>query len=416
MPATQSRIALSLLSLLLAAVQTGFGPFVSVWLTEQGWNQADIGIALSVGTVAGLLGQLPAGWLIDVTSGKRVAAGVALLILGVSALMLALWPEWLPVLGAQILHGLASSALIPAIAALTLALVGHDAFAEQIGINVRYASIGNAAAAALLGVWATYLPQSGVLLLTAAMVLPALLALLAIPRRALIGQNPASRAGNLPGPQAPREVREPHREPSWHIVFERGFLAFALCALLFQLTNAAMLPLALNIYVAGAASADWIIAACIIVPQVMVAVMSPWVGRAANRWGRRPVLLVGLLALPLRGLIFAFLPDPLLLIPAQLLDGISGAVFGLMLPLIAADVSRRIGCLNLTIGAFGLAGGVGATVSTALAGVIADAGGMQSAFLMLAASGAAAVLLVWALMPETRPSGRIHPDRAMVVA
>ena len=83
MPANQSLFALSLLNLMLAAVQTGFGPFVSVFLTERGWNQADIGIALSVGTVAALLGQLPAGLLIDATSRKRLAAGTALVLSGI---------------------------------------------------------------------------------------------------------------------------------------------------------------------------------------------------------------------------------------------------------------------------------------------------------------------------------------------
>lgn len=120
-------------------------------------------------------------------------------------------------------------------------------------------------------------------------------------------------------------------------------------------------------------------------------------------------MLLGLLALPVRGLLIAFLPDPLLLIPVQLLDGISGAVFGLMLPLIAADVSRRIGCLNLSIGVFSLAGGLGATVSTTLAGAIASSAGMQMAFLMLSAAGGVAVLLVWATMSETRPATLATP-------
>jgi MFS family permease len=411
-PAKQSRIALSLLNLLLAAVQTGFGPFVSVWLTEQHWNQTDIGIALSIGTIAALLGQLPAGLLIDATSRKRLAAGAALLVLGLSALILALWPAWLPVLSAEILHGLASCALIPAIAALTLSLVGHDAFAEQVGINARYASIGNAAAAALLGLWGTYLSQRGVLLLTAAMALPALLALFAIPRMDLA----AGAAEDEHAAHMPAKLRKQREEPNWHVVYERGFVAFALCAVLFQLANAALLPLALNSYVAHETSSAWIISACIIVPQLVVAALSPWIGRVANHWGRRPILLLGFLALPARGLLIAFLPDPLLLIPVQLLDGISGAVFGLMLPLIAADVSRRIGCLNLAIGVFSLAGGLGATVSTTLAGAIADAAGMQMAFLMLAAAGGGAVLLVWGMMPETRPARRTRPARATVAA
>jgi MFS family permease len=405
MQANQSRYALSLLNLMLAAVQTGFGPFVSVYLTERHWNQADIGIALSVGTVAALLGQLPAGLLIDATSRKRLAAGTALVLVGISALSLALFPAWLPVLGAEILHGVASCALVPAVAALTLSLVGHDAFAEQVGINARYASIGNAAAAALLGLWATYLSQRGVLLLTAAMVPPALLALMAIRQKDLNeGAAEDDHAAHLP-----KQVRKQTVEPSWHILFERGFIGFAVCCVLFQLANAALLPLALNTYVAHNSTDAWVISACIIVPQFVVAALSPWIGRISNLHGRRPILVLGFLALPVRGLLIAFLPDTLLLIPVQLLDGISGAVFGLMVPLIAADVSRRLGCLNLTIGVFSLAGGLGATISTTVAGAIADAAGMHLAFLSLAACGAAAALTAWLLMPETRPVLRIRP-------
>ena len=412
MLAKQSRVALSLLNLLLAAVQTGFGPFVSVWLTEKGWSQGDIGIALSVGTIAGLVGQLPAGALIDATHRKRFAAAIALMALSVSALMLALFPAWLPVLGAQALHGLASCVLIPVVSALTLALVGHDGFAEQVGINARYASIGNAAAAALLGLWATWLSQRGVLLLTAAMAIPALFSLLGI------------REGDLSTPPEDddhaahlvRQVRRQTAPPAWNIVFERGFLAFAACAVLFQLANAAMLPLALNRHVAHSKDTEWIISACIIVPQIVVAAVSPLIGRLANRWGRRPVLFAGLLALPLRGVLLAMITDPTMLIPIELLDGMSGAVFGLMLPLIAADVSRRIGCLNLTIAGFNLAVGIGATVSTTLAGLIADRTGIDVALLGLAAAGAGAALLVWMVMPETRPVRHIRPARAVVAA
>lgn len=234
----QSQVALSLLNLLLAAVQTGFGPFVSVWLTERHWNQADIGLALSVGTIAGLVGQLPAAMLIDATSRKRLAAALALAGLGISALMLALWVSWLPVLSAEILHGLASCVLIPVVSALTLSLVGHEAFAEQTGINARYASIGNAVAAALLGLWGTYLSQRGVLLLTAAMAVPALLSLLAIPHADLAAGAPDDEHAAHIAP----ELRQQRGEPVWRIVQERDFIAFALCAVLFQLANAALLP------------------------------------------------------------------------------------------------------------------------------------------------------------------------------
>jgi MFS family permease len=172
---------------------------------------------------------------------------------------------------------------------------------------------------------------------------------------------------------------------------------------LFHLSNAAMLNLAAGEVTAGMGdNVQLVIAACIIVPQAIVALMSPWVGRTAQHWGRRPVLILGFCALPLRALLFAGVHNPYFLVPVQMLDGLSAAVFGVMLPLIAADVAGGKGRYNLCIGLFGLSAGIGATLSTALAGFIADHFGNTVSFMSLAAAGAAAVLLVWFAMPETR--------------
>jgi MFS family permease len=396
----QSLIALSALSFLLAAVQTGFGPFVSVWLTESGLSQRDIGLALSVGTISGMIGQLPAGMLIDTLPNRRLLIGLALAVLAASAVMIGQFPTLVPTMAAQVLHGLASCVLVPAIAALTLALVGHDTFGERVGINARYSSVGNAMFAAVLGVWATWLPERGVLLLTAAMVLPALGALLLI--------RPTHLANPIEEQEITTVVPPAQLASRWRdLLGEPGFVPFLVCAAVFHLANAAMLPLALNTYVAGEAGADWIVAASIIMPQLVVALLSPWVGRIAQSWGRRPVLLIGFLALPIRGLICAVLPNPILLVPLQLLDGISAAVFGIMVPLIAADTSRRLGCLNLAISAINLSVALGATFSTTLAGIIADSAGSRPAFLALSAAGMLAAFLVLRVMPETRPASPI---------
>jgi MFS family permease len=141
-----------------------------------------------------------------------------------------------------------------------------------------------------------------------------------------------------------------------------------------------------------------------VVPQVLVAALSPWVGRAAERFGRRPVLLLGFAALPVRGLLLATTPAPALLVPIQALDGVSAAVFGVMLPLVAADITRRSGHFNLAMSAVGLAAGLGATISTLAAGTAADAFGSRAAFLGLSLCGALAVAVVWFAMPETRPA------------
>ena len=130
------------------------------------------------------------------------------------------------------------------------------------------------------------------------------------------------------------------------------------------------------------------------VPQGVVALCSPWVGRSAAALGRRPVLLLGWAALPLRGLLLAVLPGAWLPIAAQAVSGISAAVFGVMLPLIAADITRGTSHFNLCMGALGLAVSLGAGLSTTLGGWIADAAGVQMAFTVLALIGALATLAV----------------------
>jgi MFS family permease len=391
---TNSRLGLYGLNFFTAAVQTGFGPFIAVWLTQLGWSFTDIGLALSIGTVAGLVCQLPGGMLVDHVHVKQYAAGGALIVMGLSALLLSLHPSWIVVVSEEIGHSLASCVMTPAIAALTLSLCGHDSFSERLGLNALFASLGSAASAAVLGVVVSYSSERSVFLLTATLVVPALVALLLIhPSECL------SAEGEHPALQHPS--RREH--PDWHIFTEPALHVFAVAVLLFQLANAALLPLALERLTLRGGATGYLVSATIVVPQLLVAVLSPWAGRLAHRIGRRPVLLAGFAAVPVRALLFATLPSALPLTVFQALDGFGGTVLGLMIPLIAADLTQRTGYLNLAIGAMGLASGLGATFSTTMAGWIADTIGPRVAFLSLALVGAAAAALLWAAMPETRP-------------
>jgi MFS family permease len=279
--------------------------------------------------------------------------------------------------------------LTPAIAAISIALVGRHALGDRLGRNARFASIGSAAAAALMGAFGEYSSARAVFWLTAALTVPALLALTMIERPGQI----------LPGAPPSPEKRGSLSE----LLRDKRVLVFAACIALFHLSNAAMLNLAAGeVTTHMSDNVQLVIAACIIVPQIVVAALSPWVGRSSERWGRRPLLLFGFAALPVRALLLAGISSPYLLVPVQAFDGISAAVFGVMLPLIAADVAGNKGHFNLCIGLFGLTAGIGATVSTLLAGFIADRFGNTASFLCLAAAGALAVLLVWAALPETR--------------
>lgn len=390
----RSRIGLNSLNFLTAAIQAGFGPFIAVWLTQNGWSLADIGVALGVGTFAQLLAQVPGGWLVDHIHRKRQATAGALIGLAISALMLAMTPARPAIWGAEVAHALASAVMTPALAALTLTLCGHDSFGSRLGLNARYASLGAAGSAALLGFAASIASDRSVFLVTAALVIPALGAVLLIrpPDTGVADQDHMAL------------VHPDEREhPSWSIFREPALHIFAVAAVLFQLANAGLLPTALNMLARQGEAPGYIISACIILPQIVVALLSPWAGSMAERIGRRPVLVMGFAAVPLRALLFSIVPSAVPLVVVQALDGVSAAVFGMMLPLIAADVTRSTGFLNLAIGSLGLAAGLGATFSPSLAGLVADRFGDPAAFVCLGTAGAAATLLLAFAMPETRP-------------
>jgi MFS family permease len=397
-PMTRSLRGLDWLNFFVANFQTGFGPFISVYLTGVGWTQGAIGAALSAGTVAGMVSQVPGGMLVDAVRSKRAAAAAAIVAVIASALSIALWPAFLPIALAEILHAFASSVLGPAIAALSLVLVGRAAFGERLGRNARYLAIGNAFAAGLMGTFGYYVGDRAIFLLTASLGIPALATL-----------------GMIREPDLARPKLRPTTAPTaksqgagvlWRFLSDRRLLVYSACVSLFQVANAAMLPIAAGMVTKRAGSeASLVIAACIVAPQIVTAIISPWAGRAAEGWGRRPILLLGFAALPIRGMLFASIADPYPMILIQLLDGLSAAALGVLTPLIVADITRDTGGYTTALGVVGLAIGGGATLSTTAAGLIADYLGSNAAFLGLAAVGLCATLLVATLMPETRPPG-----------
>jgi len=394
---------LNWLNLSVAAAQTGFGPFFGVYLTRHGWSQTDIGLSLSVGVIATMASQIPAGALVDAVPNKTGMAAMGLLGIGASALLLAIWPAWVLVLGAQILHAFASSVLGPAIATISLALIGHEALGERLGHNSRYASIGNAAAAAVLGAVGYYAPERTIFILAAALTLPGLISLLLMPAHDLA----EARASDGHAALLPPELRKGRGEGIWSTLLGRSLLIFCVCSAAFYFASAAMLPVAANRMTQRAGSvANLFVSAAIILPQIIVALLSPWVGRATDRSGRRPFLLLGFAVVPLRGIVLAVTSHPLIVILAQGFDGIAGAVYGVMVPLIAADLSRRSGRLNLSMGAIGLAIGLGASSSTTAAGLVADRFGARIAFIGLTLAGVVACAMLVLLMPETAPASR----------
>jgi MFS family permease len=374
----------------LADIQTGFGPFVAIYLTAHEWAQLDIGLVLTAGGLVALAGQMPAGALVDAVRSARLVGGLAVSAICLSALALAIWPSFPVVMGSRVLHAAACCVLGPVIAAISLGLVGHAALGARLGRNARFASIGNGVAAAAMGLCGYLASSQTVFFLTAVLAAPALLALSRIRMNAVVPCKDAAMGAATTGP--------------FGMLRNRRLLVLAACILIFQLANAAMLPLMGSILTMRVSEwASTLIAACIVVPQLIVAGLAPWIGHLADKWGRRPLLYLCFGALATRGVLFALVSTPYLIVVVQALDGVSAVVLGVTLPLMVADITRGTGRFNLGLGIVGSAVGIGAALSTTLAGYTIDHFGSSIAFYGLAFIAVCGLALVWLLLPETRP-------------
>ena len=379
----------------VADIQTGWGPFVATYLTSVAWTQFEIGLILTIGTIAGLALQIPAGALVDRVAAKRPLAALAVASISASALLLALWPIFSVVVAAKVLHAIASSLLGPTLVAMSLGLVGHALFSIRLGRNIRFLSLGNAIAAGVAGGIAYYYSNQAIFFLTAALGIPTLIALAQISSSEI-------------DPELARGGISKSGVSTWFdaisgLVHHRVLIGFAATIVLFQLANAAMLPILAGILARrGPETAALVLSICILVPQFVVVAIAPWIGVRAQSWGRRPLLLLTFVALSARGAIFAVTSDPYLLVAAQLFDGISAASLGVLVPLIIADVTRGSGHFNFAQGLIGAAVGIGASFSTTLAGFIADTSGAPITFLLLSCVGVMGLVFVFAVVPETR--------------
>jgi MFS family permease len=381
----------------VADIQTGWGPFVAAYLTTVGWLQFDIGLILTIGTMAGFILQVPMGAVVDAVPGKRLLAAIAVACISASALLLAAWPMFGPVVVAKLLHAVASCLLGPTMAAISLGLVDHALLSVRLGRNARFLSLGNAIAAAVMGIIGYYFTNGAIFTFTAALGIPTLLALAFI--------RPADIDPDLARGGRPRDQAHPSSDALRSLARNRPLMIFASAVFLFQLANAAALPTMAGLLAARLhETATLILSVCIFAPQFVVVAIAPAVGRRAESCGRRPLLVLCLLALAVRCASFAATREPALVVAVQL-DGISAATLAVLVPLVLADVMRGTGHYNLAQGVVGVAVGIGASLSTAVAGYISDHVGSSATFLFMAGVASISLLLVIALMPETKSSG-----------
>jgi MFS family permease len=338
---------------------------------------------------------VPGGELLDTVRPKRLLVGTGVVIVAFSTLIFGIWPSFPLVALAEALQGITGGVLGPGIVAITLGLVGHPALAERLGQNQRFAAAGGIVVTLTMALVA-YSESPWAMIVPAVLAVPVLVALSLI----RFDEIDFGRASGAEPAHADRLQRAKRRE----VLLENPrLLTFAACVVLFQLANASMLPLVNGMLAhEGKRQAAPVIAALVIVPQLIVALLAPWIGERAEKNGRKPLLLVGFAALPIRAVLFALTSDPFALVTIQVLDGITGAVLGVTTALVIADVTKGTGRFNLAQGMFGTIMGVGASLSPTLTGLIVDYFGYVAGLVSLAGEGVVALLVLGFFLPETK--------------
>jgi MFS family permease len=390
--------ALDAANFFLADVRDGLGPYLAVYLlTEQKWDEGRIGIVMSVATIAGLLAQTPAGALIDATTAKRMIMVGAAMVVTAASLLLPVFPDFWPVAVSQGIAHAAGVIFPPAIAGISLGVVGHRAFTRRVGRNETFNHAGNFVSAVIAGGAAFLFGPVVVFFLLAVQSVASIASIWAIPEKAI----DHDLARGLHDAETGDTERE---QPSGFSVLLtcRPLLVFALCVLLFHLSNAAMLPLVgQKLALQNRNMGTSLMSACIAAAQLVMVPMAILVGARADAWGHKRFFLVALAILPIRGALYTLSDNPAWLVGVQLLDGIGAGIFGAIYPVIVADLMRNTGRFNAAQGVIITALGVGAALSTALAGFVVVKAGYSAAFLTLGAIAAIGFIVFLLAFPGT---------------
>jgi predicted MFS family arabinose efflux permease len=400
-PSSETLRGLDWLNFFLADVQTGVGPFLAVYLAGYRWNEESVGLALTVGGIAGILMRTPAGALVDRIRSKRALIATGIVALAVGALLIALVPTFWSVMSAQVLIGGTSSIFGPAICAVSLGIVGHHWFDRRQGRNQTFNSAGNVVAAVSMGVLGYFISNRSIFFFVSLCALPTILMLLIIRPDEI---DYARARGAKEGDEDGRPVE------ASTLLKDRPLIIFLVCAVLFHFANAAMLPLLGEMLAKGKGRSSMLfMSACVVTTQLVITFLASWTGRKAGAWGRKPVLLVAFGVLPVRAVLYTLTHHTIALVAIQILDGVGAGIFGVVSVLVIADLTQGSGRFNLTLGAISTAVGIGASLSQVIAGSIVHHFGYNAGFLFLAAVAAVALGILYFFMPETRDKRFLTP-------
>jgi predicted MFS family arabinose efflux permease len=390
--------ALEALNFFMADVQAGIGPFLGVFLQAKGWGACSIGSVMTIGGLAGMVVTGPAGALIDASRNKRALIVIASIFTLLASALLWVSPSFAMVATSQIATAIAGAALGPALAGITLGMVRQAGFDRQFGRNQVANHAGNVIGAALSGVLGWKFGFAAVFVLAVVFGVLSIVSVLLIPKQAI--DDRAAR-----GLESDDDGKD-EKTSAFRVLFTcRPLLILAGALALFHLGNAAMLPLyGLAVVAAHQGNPALFTATTIVVAQLVMVGASLVAMRLLRTRGHWWVILLTFLALPLRGLIAAFVIKQWGVWPVQALDGVGAGLQSVAVPALVARLLKGTGHVNVGQGAVMTVQGLGASLSPALGGMIAQALGYRTAFLMLGSIALGSLVLWLGFAHQLKPA------------
>ncbi len=369
----------------MADMQSGIGPFVGVFLQERGWASGLIGTAMTIGNVAGMLITTPIGGFIDASRNKRLWVVIpGICVVAASAIILLSQDFW-AVTASQIAQSVASAAIVPAVTGITLGIVKQKGFNQQNGRNQAFNHAGNMVGAALSGYLGYKYGYVVVFVLAALFGAIAIGCVLMIPAKSI--DDRAARGAREDDSKAPPTALK-------MLVRHKTLLVMALTLAIFHLGNAAIVPLyGLAAVAEGKANGPSFVATTVVIAQGVMIATSLIAMQVASRRNYWPVILASFVFLPVRGVLAFFLTGWWGVVPVQVLDGIGTGLQTVAVPGMVARSLNGTGRINLGQGAVITVQGVGASLSPALGGWIAEWIGYGPTFLLLGGFGLVSMAL-----------------------
>ena len=374
----RAKTALQALNFFMADMQAGIGPFLGVFLQQRGWATGAIGSVMTAGGIAGMIATAPAGAFIDATKAKRWVVVITGICTVAASFLILLSRSPIVVTASQVATAIAGAAIGPAVAGITLGVVRQRGFNAQNGRNQAWNHAGNMVGAGLSGWLGWRFGMPAIFWLAALFGVLAIASVLTIPERAI--DHDAAR-----GLEHDDACTEGGQAEGFRMLLRnKPMLILAAALACFHLGNGAMLPLyGMAVVHAGKGNAATFTATTVVVAQAVMILASLVAMRMAAGRGYWLVLLISFAALPVRGLIAGSVIEQWGVWPVQALDGIGAGLQSVAVPGLVACLLDGSGRVNVGQGAVMTVQGVGASLSPALGGWIAQFLGYRVAFIML---------------------------------